>query len=260
MKVLSFGGGVQTVTLAVMACLGDYDMPDVAIFADTGWETKATYKYLSWFEGWMKERGLGLIKVQKGNIRKNALAKNKRFASMPVFTESEKANGGMLFRQCTNEYKVQPIARQIRTLLGLQKGKKYKGDRVELWLGISMDEVHRMKDNRILWLKNHYPLIDKRMTRGDCMEYLKSHGIPVPPKSACIGCPYHSNMFWRYLKNNSYAEFEDACEFDEALRNHMVSIKNKVYLHRTLKPLREAYLEEDQMELFGEECEGHCGL
>ncbi len=37
MKILSFGGGVQTITLAVMSALGDFERPDAMVFADTGW-------------------------------------------------------------------------------------------------------------------------------------------------------------------------------------------------------------------------------
>ena len=43
MKVLSFGGGVQSVTIAHMCINGDLPRPDYAIFADPMWESRATY-------------------------------------------------------------------------------------------------------------------------------------------------------------------------------------------------------------------------
>lgn len=242
--------------MAVMCARGDLKKPDAMIFSDTQCETKATYEYLEWFEKWMVENGLPkLVKVTNGNLMEHALDESRRFATMPLFTEPS----GMLMRQCTNDYKIQPVMRGIRKLLGLKKGERCK-TQINLWLGISVDEAVRMKDSRIKWITNVYHLIDKNMTRADCMAYLKKNNIEIPPKSACIVCPFHSNSFWRYLKKTSPVEFEQACQFDDAIRNRRVAIKNKVYLHRGMKPLRETYLEEDQMDLFGNECDGHCGL
>lgn len=255
MKILSFGGGVQTVTMAVMACLGDYEMPDVAIFADPQWESKATYEYMAWFEGWMAQRGLKLIKATKGSIKEDALNINSRFASMPLYTEPN----GMLMRQCTNEYKIQVVYKEIRKLMGL-KFRERANDVCDLWLGISTDEASRMKPSRVKWIENKYPLIDKEMNRSDCIAYLKKNGIPIPPKSACVGCPFHSDYYWLDLKKNSPKEWEEACQFDEKIRTLRVCLKNKVYLHKSRRPLREAYLAEDQMDFFQNECEGHCGL
>ena len=253
--ILSYGGGVQTVTIATMCCLGDYPMPDVAIFADPQWETQSTYDYTKWFKEWMKERGLNLIETTKGNIRSEALSVGKRIASLPVYTEPS----GMMIRQCTNEYKIQPVIQAVRKFCGVGKGERMK-QKVNLWLGISCDEASRMKPSRTPWMTNIYPLIEKGMNRSDCLAYLTRKGVPHPPKSACIGCPFHSDHYWLALKRNSPKEWEDACQFDDAIRKHRVSIKAKVYLHRSMKPLRDVYLAEDQMDFFQNECEGHCGL
>lgn len=266
MKVLSFGCGVQTVTLAAMSCLGDLEMPDFAVFADTQWETQTTYRYLEHFIPWASERGLRIISTTLGNIRADALNPEKRFASMPLYTEtgylvpSGKKEDGQLRRQCTREYKIDAVQKAIRKEAGIAKGERWKGEPCELWLGISLDEVVRMKDSPDRWNKNRWPLIEKRMRRGDCMDYLRAHGLEVPPKSACIGCPFHDNTYWRSLKSSSPAEFEDACEFDDAIRRSRVALRNPVYLHRSLIPLRAANLGQDQGDMFGNECEGYCGL
>src|ERR1019366_3747148 len=158
MKILSFGGGVQTITLAVMSALGDFERPDAMIFADTGWEPKKTYEYIDWFKGWLFMHGMSLIVRSKGNIRADALT-GARFASMPVFTVDEHGKKGMLMRQCTNEYKVQVVYKAVREFMGLKKFQRIK-EPVEIWLGISCDEASRQKDSRIKWLKNRYPLIE----------------------------------------------------------------------------------------------------
>lgn len=48
-SVLSLGAGVQSTTLLLMACHGEFDeQPVEAIFADTGWEPAAVYRHLDW--------------------------------------------------------------------------------------------------------------------------------------------------------------------------------------------------------------------
>ena len=266
MKVLSFGGGVQTVTIAAMCCLDEFERPDHVVFSDTQWETKATYAYLEWFSAWAMQRGMEILRTTAGNIRSDALDPGKRFASMPLFTEtgqlmpSGKKEDGRIRRQCTREYKVDPVNRVIRGLAGLKSRQRWKGDPCELWLGISTDEAAmRVKDNREKWIKNRWPLIELNMRRGGCVEWLRRHGVPVPPKSACIGCPNHNNPYWLALKRDSPEEWASACNFDDAIRKHRVSLRNAVYLHRSLVPLREANINEDQPDMFENECEGFCG-
>ena len=124
MKVMSFGGGVQTVALAAMCCLGKFERPDFSIFADTQWEKRKTMEYLSWFLDWAKARGLPIITTTKGNIRADALNPKKRFASMPLWTETgylihRGKEKGALRRQCTTEYKIEPVNKIIRQKAGL---------------------------------------------------------------------------------------------------------------------------------------------
>ena len=259
MKVLSFGGGVQTVTMSVMACKGDLPMPDVAIFADPQWETRSTYDYIEWFKSFMDKGGLKFVQATKGNIRSGALS-GKRWASMPLYTVNEEGKKGMLRRQCTNEFKVQVVYKEVRNQLGLKRFQRVKGKH-EMWLGISTDEAVRMKDSRVKWCVNKYPLIEKGLSRQDCIKYLNDNKIPIPPKSACIGCPFHSDEYWRSLKKFSPLEFEDACQFDEAIRNSTKKgIKSPVFIHAQRKPLRDIKFDHGQFDAFQNECEGHCGL
>lgn len=265
MNVLSFGGGVQTVAITAMCINGDLPKPDYTIFADPGWESKKTYEYIDWFKDKMQQSGMPLIIRSKGNIRKDALS-GRHFATMPLFTKFNN-NDGMLRRQCTSEYKVIVVKKAIRELLGLKKGDRVKSI-VNLWLGISTDEATRLKPSWDKWIVNKYPLIDAGMSRSSCISYLKRNNIPVPPKSACIGCPFHDDGFWRDMKRNSPDEFEDACSFDDAIRTSAMKKISKngntldgiTYLHHSRRPLREVNFSDDQIELWDNECEGHCGL
>ena len=73
-----------------------------------------------------------------------------------------------------------------------------------------------MRTSDVKYVKLVYPLVDLKWSRGRCIEWLRSQDIPIPKKSACIGCPLHSNEAWFDLTD---AEKADAIEFDEQIRN-----------------------------------------
>lgn len=175
---------------------------------------------------------------------------------------------GMVKRQCTAEYKIQPIERFIKTdILGLpSKGKWPKECVVRQWFGISSDESRRCRASQARWKSHWYPLCDRFITRLGCLLWIDKNGFPVPPRSACIGCPFHHNDEWRAMKIHRPSEFADACQFDDSIRK-CGGMRGDVYLHRSFQPLRDVDLENDvdkgQMlllddpELIG--CEsGHC--
>jgi hypothetical protein len=273
--VISFGGGVQTVAMVAMCAYGDLPKPDFTIMGDTGWERKGTYEYMKWFIPWAKERGINILIEKKGNLRDDIFAEGKRCAGMPLFIDTGEfeANGkptrGIIGRKCTKEYKIEVVYKTLRESLGYKTGERMK-HKVRTWIGISLDESHRMRISDVAWREFHYPFIDMRIRRGGIIEYLKDKGLPVPPKSACIGCPFRSNASWFEMKSNSPSEFEDACKFDDDMRDPnkpksiaLRKLRGKPYLHDSLTPLREANIEADQAQLFGaemgEECSGFCG-
>lgn len=261
MKILSLGAGVQSSTLALMAEHGEIEKPDYAIFADTGWEPRHVYEWLDYIE---KQISFPVLRVSKGNI-KNDLIQNiehgKRFGSIPFFT----SGGGIVRRQCTNEYKLQPIRKKVRELLGFEKGQRIPAGSVDMYIGISVDEIQRMKPSRDRWINNVWPLIDLDMTRNDCFAWMRKHQYPQPPKSSCIGCPYHSNSYWAEMQKNDPDSFADAVSVDNKLRDSGVrtGMKNEEFMHRSLTPLGDIkFFDERQQELdlFDDECEGMCGL
>jgi len=146
-------------------------------------------------------------------------------------------------RQCTNRYKLQPIKHKIRELLSVGVRDRIPQDAVEMWLGISLDEAGRMSLERDKWLGKRYPLIERMMSRNDCILWLHSNynGLQVA-KSACIGCPYHDNKAWQEVYANP-DEWEDALLVDEAIRHGSKTVTAYTqYLHSSFKPLREVDL------------------
>lgn len=269
LQILSLGAGVQSTTVLLMSIAGELEPLDAAIFADTGWEPVAVYKHLDWLEARAIEAGIPVHRVTAGNIREDALDAEHRFASMPLFVKNEAGRTGMIRRQCTKEYKLTPIRSKVRQLLW-ENGR----ERAVQWIGISLDEAHRMRDaDRKYIARNYYPLVDHRMTRHDCLRWLAARGYPEPPKSACIGCPFHGDSQWRRLRDEAPEDWADAVQFDEQIRQGNVRLRKdgqtdllrgQAYLHRSLLPLAQVDLstlaDHGQGELFGQECEGMCGV
>lgn len=283
LTAISLGAGVQSTTMALMAAHGELQpMPDAAIFADTGAEPVAVYRHLAWLmesgrlpfpvlvtKAW---EGYGLPAI-KGTltaelVRAASGGKQGSDSRPPFFAMNKDGSGGMIRRQCTGDYKIDPIQRRVRELLGLKRGQRWpKVPVVEQWIGISLDEATRMKPSQIPAIRNRWPLIEKRMARRDCLSWIRDHGYPEPPKSACTFCPYRSDAEWRRLRDTDAAAWGEAVMVDEAIRNGLTSKGlggGGLYVHRSMVPLAQADLstaeERGQLNMFENECEGMCGV
>ena len=75
-------------------------------------------------------------------------------------------------------------------------------------------------------------------------------------------CPYHSNRFWRDIKRENSDAWKIAVEVDQTIRDSSKrGLNDKIFLHRSCKPIDEIDFEDNQLEMFeGFDCEGHCGL
>jgi len=275
--VISLGAGVQSSTMALMAAHGEIEpMPDLAIFADTGWEPRAVYEWLRWLRSG-NVLPFPVVTVSAGNIRGDQLTGRRaggraggaqRIAVLPYFTKApDEVREGRVKRQCTAEYKIEPIELYLkREILGLRPRQRAPKDvQIIQWRGISTDEASRMKPSRHRWMEVRYPLaMERRMSRADCLLWMARQGYPLPPRSACLGCPFHSNAEWRSIRENP-DEWADVVAFDYAIRDTTaMGMERPTFLHRQCVPLNEADLstpaERGQGTLFGEECEGMCGL
>jgi len=259
LKYISLGAGLQSTCLLMMACTGDNGCgpADVAIFADVAGDEPAwVYETLEWCK---KNSSIPIEVVSKASLSKQIADKKAgkpgRVAMPPLFME----HGGFTRRQCTRELKIEVIEKRVREIMGYEPRQRIK-EKAQAWLGISLDEAHRMKPSRQPWINNRWPLIDARMRSSDCVRYMEEKGWPVPGKSSCVFCPYHSDRYYRELRDNHPGEFARAVAFDDMVRE-MPGLDEKAYVHRSLRPLSEIKFEhEDQIELFGEECSGHCGI
>jgi hypothetical protein len=307
LRILSLGAGVQSTTVLLMALAGEIEPIDAAIFADTGWEPAAVYTHLERLEAHSIAAGVPVHRVTAGNIREDhadpqgahlfirtprtrADYLGRARAFMPFFIhypiggpfdlkgvqamhlgDVEEVEGptraGKTGRKCTATYKIEPVERKIRDLLGLVPRQRWPLEHsVTQVFGISWDETQRMRDSSRPAVRNDYPLVDRRMTRSDCHGWLADHGWDAP-RSACIGCPFHRNDEWRNIRDNAPEEWADAVDFDRQFRARqeagLVAMDGKPFLHDSRVPLDEALIDEvddGQLSLFGNECEGFCGV
>lgn len=245
LRVISLGWGLQSTTLAVMAALGDIHAVDVAIHADTTHERAATYDYAKRWTPWLEERGVRVVTV----TNKTAEPVD-RFGG--VYVPAYTPPSGTINRQCTQDWKVSPLRRYLQA-------NRHK-ERVQMLIGISLDEISRMRISDVRYIENSYPLVDMRMTRGDCVLWLERHGIEIPSKSACVFCPYQSKGRWLELTGR---DAERAVAVDERIRNAR-PLKGQLFVHPSMKPLSEVLAshadDPEQLDLWQNECQGMCGV
>lgn len=266
-RFLSLGAGVQSSTLALMIAHGELDPVDAAIFADAQWEPRKVYDWLDWLEAEIQRcpHPFPVHRVTKGSLREDTLrriATGERVASTPWHMRLPNGERAMARRQCTADYKIGPLTKKTRELVGLAPRQRAKGILCETFIGISTDEALRMKPSQEPWKVHRWPLIEKGMARHDCLNWMERKGYPLPPKSSCIGCPYHNDHEWRVIKADPEA-WADAVFVDAAIRNQS-GLKAQQFMHRSCVPLDQVDLstaaDHGQVDMFNNECEGMCGV
>jgi hypothetical protein len=273
--ILSLGAGVQSSTLALMFAQGEFDVKlDAAIFADTQAEPQNVYDWLAYLELEIAKckHPFPVYRVTAGNLEEQTLRvrtskkSGNRYVRtlVPAFFKTEKGRG-FLGRKCTAEFKVRVLLAKQKRLTRVPR--KNTQVMCTTYIGISLDEAHRMKPSTEIWCKNEWPLIDRLMARQDCKDWMKAHGYPEPPRSACYFCPFHSDEEWLRLKNKDPAYFKRAVEYDYKLRSAQrectgtARLQGDVFLHSSLVPLDKVqFTTAKEVDKFGNDCTGLCGV
>ena len=246
LRILSLGAGVQSSTLYLMAECGEIEPFHCAIFADTGWEKQETYQHLEW----LKQIGRTPIITVRQEMSLYDHSMQAGFGCsqilstgmcLPAFFVDDMSRQGMSKRQCTDTFKIKPIRKETRRLLGLQPRQRAPKGAVQQCVGISLDEAQRMKPGRERRTVLSYPLVEQGMTRWDCQQWLaRNYGGLVVPKSSCVGCPFHSNREWWDVRQNE-AEWKQVIMLDNRIRS-IEGFRGNLFLHRSCRPLEEVDL------------------
>lgn len=269
MHILSLGAGVQSSALALIAAAGEVEpMPAAAIFADTQAEPPSVYRWLDWLE---KQLPFPVLRVTAGDIVASITTPRLKkdgsgwwvHSNIPAFVRNADGSDGMVQRQCTETFKIEPIRKAVRELAKVKRGEKEPV--VTQWIGISVEELHRAKTSREPWQVMRWPLVEARMSRHDCLRWMEAKGFPKPPRSSCVFYPYHSNREWRRLRDEEPEAFERAVEVEKLYQaaKRKGGSHGELYLHSQRVPLAEANIDEPKGQgwIFGHECDGGvCGV
>ena len=244
-RSLSWGCGVQSTLLGELSAQGELPRLDVIITADTHFERRRTYEIREFYMERWRKMGMDVRVVSAGSVKVQGAEEH---IHIPFWTDS----GGPLQRQCTRHFKIVPIKHELRKILGfdVSKSPHPPAESIEQWIGFTLDEYERMERSRVQYLVNRWPFIEQGQTRNDCIQYFVDRRLPVPVKSACIGCPYRLPSGWQDLRAGDESEFEEAIEFDEKNRNNPLAVRNattkdKLFVYKYVEPLKDADLQKD---------------
>ena len=240
MRSFSYGGGVQSTAALCLAAAGKLQY-DAFVFANVGndSENPATLDYIERYaKPFAAAHGLKFVEVQKTNRAGELQTLRGRIMTTPrsVPLPSWLPSGAFGNRTCTNEFKIQVIAKWLK-----QNGAT-KDNPATLGIGISTDEWTRARsDSGIAWEVLEYPLLDLRLSRNNCRAIIVDAGLPIPPKSSCYFCPFHTRREWERILREMPDLFAAAVEIDYHIREKRGELgKDGMYLHQAGIPLDKA--------------------
>lgn len=291
LRVVSYGGGVQSTALLVLAALvkradagdgqalrrlSDYgknskvDMLQTFdyttfLFANVGDDSEhpATLEYIQTVAmPFAIENGLEIIELRREFQGKVQTLLERITTTNVIGIPMRLSNGAPGVRICTTEFKIDVIDKWLKPRL--QKHRQSRtlvyDDPATVAIGISLDEFQRASNNQTeAWRAKVHPLIDARLTRQDCQNIIADAGISVPPKSSCFFCPFHSITEWQRLKRDEPALFDRSVELERQLNTRRQELgKDAAWLTRKLQPLDQAIGDQSAFD-FEDTCEsGYC--
>ncbi|MDV6290288.1 phosphoadenosine phosphosulfate reductase [Streptomyces sp. UP1A-1] len=243
-RSISFGGGVQSTALLVLAAQRRIDFP-LFLMANVGddSENPATLRYIEEYaRPFAAEHGIDLVvldRVKRDGSVETLMGRLTREGSRSLPIPVRMSNGAPGTRSCTADFKIKVIAKELK-----RRGATPE-DPATIGIGISVDEIHRANNRRCEpHEKVVYPLLDLGLRRTDCARVIREAGLPVPPKSSCFFCPFHRPETWHDQRRDEPELFEKSCQLEEMLNRRRDELgKDHVYLTRFGRPLREAILD-----------------
>jgi len=268
MRILSFGGGLDSVAIFCLMLQGKIERVDYVVFANTGEypENPETGAYIeNHIRPLCDKHNIPFIEVQKKDRKGNkidllsyALNQKKSFPIVQYLSGGSPSN-----RTCTQDWKVKPIDK----FLG-------NGEHTVL-IGFSASEKRRLKDrpnpqvskNGKLIKYFEYPLIDLGITKDKEIQIIVEFGLPIPEKSASWFGPFGIRHKVNRAKNKRQWDYLQNWIILETIINKKRERigRDKMYFYPITRgkmtTLYNAVIGATQLELFEELCDsGYCGL
>ncbi len=244
----SYGGGTQSIALALLVVSGKLPKPALTVFCDTSFEASETWEYNNQYVVPLLASVGITIEIASHDLATVDLYGKNGDLLEPAYTQE-----GKLPTFCSAEWKKRVFRRYLR-LQGVKS--------CVTWLGMSTDELDRVKPSDVEWQQYVWPLVfDVPMSRTECVQLVRNAGLPPPPKSSCYICSHRRNPQWQRLKMYYPQDFKKAVEHDRMIRER--DKFHAVYLHESRQPLDQVdFTQPETPVLFGEEnggCQsGYC--
>jgi hypothetical protein len=200
--ILSFGAGVQTTALTILAAQGKVKI-DAVVFADTKGEKPETYWYMENYTVPLIES----LKIPFITVRSKL--KSRQPDLYGWLFRNKDIPGVMGKRECSWNFKRMPISREF--------------PKAEILIGFSSDEGKRLKTDS-------YPLFEAGISGADCTRIISDFGWPVPVKSSCFFCPFQRPYEWNWLKRNHLDLFQKALDLEANFYTRKPYFRNEIGL------------------------------
>lgn len=259
MKILSCGAGMQSTALALMSCENKRDgikykevpIYDAIIYCDLGHEPQWVYKQVDFIKEKCEAVKIPFY-ILNTHLYQDYIDNfgKKRVVSIPFWTIDENGKKGKMMRNCTLDYKINEIIKFVRrNILQYKKGQRTKKEDLkahEMHLGFSCEEQKRCKDNPHKMFVNKFPLVEMGLSRADNYKYILEVWGLETKASACNICPFHTNYFFQYLRDNYKEDYQELIKFDELLEKGQpnTKIKSKLYISKSRKRINNLNEEE----------------
>lgn len=212
-QIFSSGGGTQSAAITALIVQGRLPKPDFVCIVDTERERATTWQYLDdVIRPALASVGLEVHRINQQWAKSGVWSTTGKTIQIPIWT-TQTGEVGKAPGMCSNEWKVRPMQRYMRSLGVATK------DQVR-WIGFSLDEARRVA--RMMAREDYesgnirFPLIhDFPMRRQQAIQLVKDMGWPMPPRSACWMCPNQADDEWTSLTPE---EFTLAVALDYKIR------------------------------------------
>lgn len=174
LQIVSYGAGTNSTAMLVEMVRRSEPCAEI-VFSDTGGERPGTYVYVEMFSRWLVAHGYpAIVTVQNDGMH--------RMLEVECLTNRSLPSVAFGYNSCSDKYKRRPFAKWLKN--------KAVGD-VTVCIGFDADEPHRADRGAKIDdpYQKRYPLIEWNMGRDECVDVIRSVGLPNPGKSACFFCP-----------------------------------------------------------------------
>lgn len=258
LRTISFGGGVQSTALLIMAANRDPEFEQVmggrcttALFANVGDDSEdpASLKWIRTVaQPWAAERGVWvreLQRIKRGGEVETLWGRLMKPESRSLPIPIRMSNGAPGNRSCTADFKIAVIGKWLK-----QHGAN-KDNPATVAIGFSTDEMHRANRKKAMPYETPvFPLLEMGWDRSRCQQLIvETLGRPAP-KSSCFFCPFHRPQTWAEMRRDRPELFDKSVELENTLNERRDKLgKDHVWLTRFNRPLADA-IGEAQAPLF----------